>query len=167
MSSFDRAFEIVVMQLEGGERVTDDPMDSGGLTKYGISLAAYPALGRDGILGLTKTKAKSIYKADYWLAARCPDFPLLARLCVFDSAVNHGLLGGSKIVQKSLNKLGNSLAVDGVIGPRTLAAASKANAVDLVVMILEERLSLYRSLDSYPRFGKGWERRILRIGVET
>lgn len=167
MASFERAFEVVVMSLEGGARVSDDAADPGGLTKYGISLAAYPELGREGIMALTKTKAKSIYKKDYWLAARCPEFPLFSRLCVFDSSVNHGLFGGAKIVQRALNTLGNSLVVDGQIGPRTLGAAAKADSVQLVLAILEERQRFYRSLENYPRFGRGWERRILRIGIES
>jgi lysozyme family protein len=167
MASFTLSFEIVVMDLEGGAKISEDPEDSGGLTKFGISLSAYPSLGRDGILSLTKTKAKDIYKNDYWLAVRCPEFPLFSRLCVFDTSVNHGLLGGSKIVQRALNTLGNSLVVDGQVGPRTLAAAAKADPIQLVLAILEERQRFYRSLENYPRFGRGWERRILRIGIES
>ena len=47
----------LIIESEGGERITDDPRDPGGLTKYGISQRAYPRLDierltRDEVIAL-------------------------------------------------------------------------------------------------------------------
>lgn len=40
--NFDKAFNLTVMQFEGGSAQTDDKDDPGGLTKYGISKGLIP-----------------------------------------------------------------------------------------------------------------------------
>lgn len=60
MASFDIAVKQLLAQ-EGG--LVNNPADSGGITKYGISKAAYPALD---IASLTQEQAIAIYQRDYW-----------------------------------------------------------------------------------------------------
>lgn len=93
MSSFERAFEIVI-GAEGG--YSNDIHDPGGETKYGISKRAYPNLD---IANLTLAQAEDIYRRDYWQAAGCDhiDDPELAIL-VFDCAVNQGVSKARQIL---------------------------------------------------------------------
>ncbi len=60
MSDFDTAVTKTLIH-EGGSRVTDDPDDRGGLTRYGISQRSYPDLD---IRNLTEDQAKEVYKRD-------------------------------------------------------------------------------------------------------
>lgn len=71
---------------EGG--FVNDPKDSGGMTKYGISKRAYPNLD---IANLTKEQAKEIYKNDYWKASAAHRYNWPMCLAVFDAAVNVGV----------------------------------------------------------------------------
>ena len=57
---FDQAIE-VILKHEGG--YANNPNDSGGETKYGISKRSYPELN---IRGLTRDYAKKIYEQDFW-----------------------------------------------------------------------------------------------------
>ena len=47
-----------VLKREGGEKITKDPSDPGGTTKYGISQRAFPDLD---IEALNEQQAKQIY----------------------------------------------------------------------------------------------------------
>jgi hypothetical protein len=68
-------------------KVTHDPNDPGGTTKYGISRRAHPTVD---IENLTLEQATSIYQKEYWdLVAREVDDKL--DMASFDTAVNCGV----------------------------------------------------------------------------
>ncbi len=155
----------IVLDLEGGDRLVDHPRDPGGLTKYGISLRAYPKLGRQGIADLTEEQAITIYRTDYWDALGIDRLPPRLRLALFDAAVNCGRKAAAEILQKSLRMLGAKILIDGDIGPRTLASIKSHRESRVLVTFLLERLRFYRSLETYNVFGFGWERRIMEVAV--
>ena len=83
------AFEVAlnfVLKWEGG--YVNDPRDSGGETKFGISKKAYPNLD---IKNLTQQQAGEIYRSDYWEKAGCEGISTPLNLVVFDTAVNCGV----------------------------------------------------------------------------
>lgn len=112
--TFDECFEIV-MEIEGFGAIVNDAADNGGLTKWGISQAAYPHLSAAEIKAMTKVKAKAIYKTDYWDAIKATKLPNLVRLAAFDAAVNHGVSGTSKMLQRSANASGAKLTIGGIL----------------------------------------------------
>ena len=125
-------FAFVVEDLEGGDTVTNDPADPGGLTKWGISQRAHPALD---IANLTREQALDIYTRDYWHRCRCDELSLGAlgvALMVFDSAVNLGTGAAAKLLQRAVN-----VSVDGVLGPTTMAAARSMPARELIEALLD------------------------------
>jgi len=75
-----------VLGREGG--LVNNPADRGGLTKFGISQAAYPKLD---IANLTADQAAAIYKRDYWDAIKADQLPVPIREMAFDAAVNQGV----------------------------------------------------------------------------
>ena len=105
MNNFETA---VNLTLEKEGILSDHKDDAGGLTKYGISQAAYPGLD---IASLTKADAIAIYKRDYWDKAQCEEIPYPLDIMLFDTAVNHGVTKAVKILQESLG-----ITADGVIG---------------------------------------------------
>lgn len=127
-------------------------------TKWGISAASYPQLD---IQGLAWRDALEIYRRDYWQRAGCDNMPPRVAVAVFDMAVNHGVSNAVKMLQEVVGT-----TKDGIIGPRTLAAVRSANQEDLVVDLLRVRLDFYRGLKTYPRYGKGWQRRVLKLCME-
>lgn len=163
---FDQAFQIVATH-EGRSKIAENSKDPGGLTKWGISLRSHPELGRAGILALTEDKARAIYRADYWDRIRAEDMPELIRLPAFDSGVNLGTNQFALHLQRSLCEAGFPVATDGKIGPQTLRALSRSDPLETATLVLWRRLNFYRSLSTYNEFGKGWDRRVLKVALQS
>jgi len=131
----DIAREIVAR--EGG--FVDDPDDPGGATKYGITLGTLQRLGldldHDGKIGIgdvrqmTPEKAAEIYVTHYFEAPGLGALPEAVQASVFDMQVNAGKQA-IRILQQLLNRMGQSVTVDGALGPQTLAAAQAASSPD-------------------------------------
>lgn len=117
--------------------LVDDPADPGGLTKYGISQRTYPKLD---IRNLTLEQAREIYQRDYWEAAGCDLItnPVLAIL-VFDAAVN--------------------------------MSVERAQRLEIThpdpIEFQAERALYYAHLSTFPRFGRGWMRRLFRVLLQS
>lgn len=146
-----------VLRLEGG--YVDDPRDAGGETKFGVTRAALSAaLGRpagaDEVADLTPEAAAGIYERLYWSVMRCADLPAGVDLLAFDMAVNMGLGAAARLLQAALG-----VAADGVVGPRTIAAAASAPAAEVIRDASDLRRQRYRSLAGFAAFGRGWLRR--------
>jgi lysozyme family protein len=166
--TFDEIMSIILhRRIEGGDQIVENPRDPGGLTKWGISLRANPELGRDGIINLTKEKALKIYRKNYWQPASITKYPSMLRLAIMDGSVNHGVRRHNEIVQQAANSLGSKLVVDGLVGPKTLAAIKGFDKVDFLVALLETRMRVYQQSDNFDEFGRGWIRRLLLIAIQT
>lgn len=119
-----------IIRIEGG--YINDPSDSGGETKYGITKGVARLYGYTGpIKNLSKETAFEIYSKRYWDALH---LDAVEDICPFiaeelaDTGVNMGVGRAAEFLQRSLNVLNNGgahypdLKVDGDLGPRTLAA---------------------------------------------
>ena len=157
----------IVLELEGGGRLALHAKDPGGLTKFGISLKAYPQLGRSGISDLTEEEAIAIYRRDYWNVLRVDRLPPRLRLALFDTAVNCGTKAAVEILQRALRLLGAQVAVDGDLGPLTFGAIISYPTDRVLIHVLLERQRFYRNLGAYSVFGLGWEKRILRVAISA
>lgn len=127
---FLRAVE-VVLDHEGG--YVNDPRDPGGETNWGISKRAYPNLD---IANLTRADAIAIYYKDFWQRynyAQLQDDIVATKL--LDMAVNMGPATAHRLLQEALVFLGHPVAVDGIIGPQTIAAANKADPKRLLQVL--------------------------------
>ena len=152
MDRFDYCMT-VLLENEGG--YVDDKLDPGGETKYGISKRSYP---REDIKNLSKVRAGEIYKKDYWLPIKANRLPKGVDLCVFDMAVNAGINRASRILQECI-----FTPVDGVIGEKTIIASQAEVRADLIKNYTNRRISFYKSLMSYDRFGDGWVKRAIKV----
>jgi lysozyme family protein len=115
-----------VIKAEGG--YVNDPRDPGGETIYGITIGTARANGYAGKMrDMPRATAFEIYRARYVIA---PGFGLVANLSalvaaeVVDTGVNMGPPVAGRFLQRALNGLvdGVTLAVDGNVGPQTIAA---------------------------------------------
>jgi lysozyme family protein len=128
----DIAKEIV--GREGG--FVDDPYDPGGATNYGVTIHTLRRLGldidRDGdvdvddVRALSRDQAVQIFIEHYHDRPRIARLPDTLRASVFDMYVNAGA-NAVKILQRLLREMGETVDVDGVIGPQTAAAAARAS----------------------------------------
>lgn len=146
-------FDDVFARLYGHEGdLSEDEHDPGGVTKYGISQRAYPDLD---IRNLTIDQAKAIYLRDYWYPLAAHRLPASIRFDLFDMGVNSGLHQAKLTLQHALG-----VVPDGVIGPKTLAAAQAMDPERLVARFAGWRLDFLNDLPKWPRYARGWTQRI-------
>ncbi len=145
-----------VLRMEG--EYTLDPKDPGGETKWGISKKSYPSLD---ILNLTVEQAKEIYQRDFWAACSCDDLPTVFACVVFDTAVNQGTTKAKRILQMTLG-----VDVDGIIGPKTIAAAAKADprlAKKFLAYRMAEYIRTITKNNDLMAFAVNWSYRVLSL----
>ena len=126
---FLAAFQEIVMK-EGG--YVDDPFDSGGKTRYGITERVARAHGYKGAMRkLSLQTAERIYKAAYWHPLELGEISLIdanVAFKLFDIAVNMGTHRAGVFLQRCLNVFNDrerhykDIAEDGAVGPKTIAA---------------------------------------------
>ena len=102
-----------IIRREGGSKETNDPSDSGGRTKWGISERANPDLWKDG--PPTYEQARARYAERYVLPFEGISDPLL-----LNQLVDWGVISGPQTVIRILQQLVGA-ETDGVLGPRTVA----------------------------------------------
>ena len=120
-----------ILRVEG-DTYTNDPADSGGETRWGVTVAEARVSGYKGdMVDLPREVAFSIYVTRYWGAVRGDDLEALSSGVaaeVVDTGVNTGVVRAGMFLQRVLNVLNRSeklytdLVVDGKIGPATIAA---------------------------------------------
>ena len=138
---------------------SDHAADPGGKTMYGITEAVAREVGyRGDMRELPLELAKRIYKDRYWDTVKAEQLPPAVRYVVFDAAVNSGPGQAAKWLQRALG-----VADDGVIGPKTLAAANAANPDALKMRMLGQRLKFMTNLPNWEPFSRGWSRRIASL----
>jgi lysozyme family protein len=126
---FNIAYEAVLGKEAG---YSNDPRDSGGATKYGITEAVARAFGYAGpmrLMGLDQ--AKAIYRSRYWDALLLDQVAAVVPAVageLFDTAVNLGTKQAATFLQRVLNALNQEatwypdVTVDGRLGSMSLAA---------------------------------------------
>ena len=151
--NFDTAFALLLGH-EGD--FSDHVKDPGGKTRFGITEAVAREAGYIGNMReLPVDLAKRIYLERYWRPIRADDLPPGIRYVMFDGAVNSGPAQATLWLQRSL-----AVQADGIIGPKTLAAAYAHPAENLRLGILAQRLRFMTGLANWPAFSRGWARRI-------
>ena len=99
-------------------------------------------------------EVRDIYRERYWDACRCDSLPAPLDWLVFDAAVNQGVQAAGKMLQGAVG-----VAVDGKIGPATVAAAKRADA-EAPARFMTLRAMRYASSPGWVRYGAGWVKRL-------
>ena len=158
LKTFDEIIE-QVLEHEGG--YVDDPTDSGGETKYGISKRAYPD---EDIKALTVERAKELYKRDYWDRFKCGQLPDRIRHIYFDMCVNMGGGRATKILQEACNsKNSYKIDVDGGIGKNTIKASANLEDFRLRAYRVMFYAELVMKKPEQMKFWVGWFRRSCEV----
>jgi lysozyme family protein len=162
--NFDRSLKMMLAH-EGG--YVCNPRDPGGMTNLGVTKATWEAyvdhdVTESEMRALTAAKVAPLYKTRYWDAVRGDELPSGVDYAMFDFAVNSGPVRAIRTLQSSL-----AVTSDGMIGPRTLKAASMS-APDVVIdNLCRERVDFLARLSTYKTFGRGWIRRVNEVEVQA
>ena len=122
-----------IVAREGG--FVNDRNDPGAATNRGVTLATMRRLGldltRDGrvteadVRALTVAQAIDIFIEHFYRAPRVAELPVALQASVFDMYVNAGA-NAVRLLQRLIRDMRIEIDVDGVIGPKTIAAAHAA-----------------------------------------
>lgn len=151
--NFDDAFTRL-LSSEGG--YSNNPADPGGATNWGVTQAVARANGYAGDMrDFTQDAAKVIYRRLYWGAVQADALPEAVRFDAFDGAVNSGVGQSVRWLQRAVG-----VDADGVMGPKTLAAAATLAGGVVSARYNGQRLLFMTGLKGWPVFSGGWARRI-------
>lgn len=137
----------IAMKHHGG--FINHKPEKGGPTKFGVSQKTYSQyLGRGASLqevkDMTEDAAREIYERAYLTGPRISLLQKPLRIVMLDMAIQHGPMTANKMLQRVLNQAGfGPITLDGVLGPRTRDAVSKAQREMGKVLqnaLVEERL---------------------------
>lgn len=124
--TFEFAFNYLIKNE--GTQFVNDPADSGGATKFGITQAHYAVFSGLGVSthdmeALTIEDAKKFYFAEYWQFLKLDKLvsPVVAT-CIFDSSVLYGVIPAGMMAQRAANFCGADLKADGILGSKSIAA---------------------------------------------
>jgi lysozyme family protein len=180
--NFDYALKLV-LSVEGNQ-FTNRLNDMGGPTRLGITLNTlkdarrdfdYGDFDHDGDVDIddvrlldTPEEAALVYRKLFWEKIYGDELPAGLDYLMFDSAVNHGPRNAGIFLQRAINRLKRpEVAVDGFIGPKTVAAALSMSAPGLARDVIRERDIFYHKIVSrHPEQQenfRGWMNRLAKV----
>jgi secretion activator protein, putative len=168
MANIDKLIPHII-KWEGGSKYTNDPLDRGGATKYGITLntliSNHYDVNKDGNVDINDVKSlqlddfKVILKKQYWDRWKADDITnqSVANLLVdwtWGSGVN-----GIKIPQRLLG-----VPADGKVGQKTINALNGANQRYIYNKVWQARKEFYMKIvannPSQKKWLNGWLNRL-------
>lgn len=148
-----------VIAREGGAKVTDDPLDRGGRTQFGISEASNPEAWKDG--KVTEQEARDIYEAKYLIL---PGFNKIHDSRLMGQVVDFAVLSGPQLATMTLQSI-LGIPRDGVFGPVAALKTNQADPVQLNNRLMVERVKMIGRIlardPSQLKYASGWLDRIL------
>lgn len=162
---FDAAFNYTLGN-EGG--YTNDAHDAGGPTNWGITihdLSRYygrPATAAE-VQNMSQDLAKAIYQHWYWNVLNLDSVKSQGvAMAMFDQGVLRGTSAIARVTQSLTQQV-----VDGIIGPKTLAAIN-AHDPRLLIQQIEAQAeqAFYTIVNAHPdqkKFLRGWLNRAKRL----
>lgn len=163
---------------EGYGKFTNNPLDTGGSTMSGVTLATYRAYRKkkgyasttvDDLKAMTYAEWYEIFKSGYWDKCRADEIRSQSVAnAIVDWAYNSGPATAARKVQAILaDATTPPVKIDGVIGPKTIAAINAADPRQLFTRIQQSRTAyveaIVRNKPSQAMFLAGWKNRINSI----
>jgi lysozyme family protein len=162
--NFQRALSLV-LKHEGG--FVDHPRDPGGATNKGVTIGTFRRYVKTNgtvadLKAITNEQVALVYRRHYWNAVKADELPSGVDYAVFDFAVNSGPGRAARYLQACIGA-----AVDGAIGPQTIAACRQLPADQIIENLCDDRMDFLRALKTWKTFGKGWTNRVTGVRKEA
>ena len=156
--SFETAVALTI-GFEGNGRISRDPNDPGGVTRWGIAQRWHPGID---VEKLTRAGAVEILFADYWAPLRGHELPWPLAAVAFDHAVHSGAPDAAEALQRTIGA-----KPDGRVGPLSLRAAWGAwgRSAELTLEALLRRRIVELIEEARPDYLAGWMGRCSTLGI--
>ena len=158
MNDFKECLDLVLKSEGGWTGINGLAGDSGGETNLGVTKAVWEEWVGHPVAtmkNLTKDLVAPLYEQRYWRPCYGEVLPRGVDLLSFSMAVNAGPGRSVKLLQQSIG-----CVPDGVIGPATRSLICASNPATLISKFSETRREYYKSLKTFPIFGRGWLSRV-------
>lgn len=179
LTKFDIAFNYLILKDEGS-KYSNNPHDSGGPTKWGITKKTYETffnkkVENSEIEEMPAFVAKQIYTAVYWLPLSCDKISDDAFSCaIYDSGVLYGVGTIGLLTQKALLSCGVAIKLDGKFGDKSASllneflVGSVHDARNLLMgavhgLLLKHIDEIISKHPEDEEFRNGWTRRADRL----
>jgi hypothetical protein len=144
-----------------GTKYVNDPADSGGPTKYGITWRTLSAwrgtpCWEEEVKALTRTEAEEIYRKEYYFGPSIDTLPEAIQSHCLDISCNSGPQTAIMLLQETLNTFGAGIRVDGIVGQATRAAIEKYDLKEVNNSLVDRRKAYYHSLVASKPKNKKW-----------
>jgi lysozyme family protein len=177
-SSAFRQYVTFLLRWEG--KTSKDPQDSASScapfagayhTNKGVTYCTFKEIAAAlGVVPVTYERFLALSDSDvskfvyeYYRSVRGQDLPDIMAISLTEVAWGSGSVRAIKTLQGALNRLGNTLTVDGVLGSQTLAAVKRANVNKLYDEFWKVRkewlLELTKNPD-YDQYRTNWITRV-------
>lgn len=168
MANIDNLIQHII-KWEGGNRFTNDPLDRGGATKYGIALNTLKSnhydINHDGKVNVDDVKSlqlddfKHILKVHYWDRWKAD---MIVNQSIANLVVDWLWGSGKYAIIYPQRLLG--VPADGIVGMKTINALNGTNQKDIYNKVWEARKKFYynivKSNPSQAKWLKGWLNRL-------
>ena len=145
----------------GSGVITNDPLDTGGRTQWGISEKANPEVWADGVL--TEQERRDTYLKKY---VKGPKFDLIPDANLMAQLIDFGVNSGPGVATMKLQGI-LGVKVDGDLGPKTLEALTKHDSREINNLLMAERIKMIgRIVQKNPsqiKWLSGWLSRALEF----
>lgn len=157
-----------ILKWEGG--FVNDPVDKGGATNMGVTIGTWRSVGydKDGdgdidvddLRRLTKEDViERVLRPHYWNRWRADE---INNQSVANILVDWVWASGAHGIRRPQRILG--VTVDGIVGPKTIAAVNSMDQMELHFRIKNDRIRFINEIckanPSQERFRRGWLNRI-------
>ena len=168
MANIDKLIPHII-KWEGGSKFTNDPLDRGGATKYGITLNTLQSIhydiNHDGKVNVDDVKSlqlddfKHILKSQYWDRWKADD---IVNQSIANLLVDWTWGSGKWAITISQSLLG--VPADGVVGMKTINALNGTNQKDIYNKVWQARKEFYEKIvknnPSQSKWLRGWLNRL-------
>lgn len=129
-----------------GRKLTRDPQDKGGPTKFGLTEKLAKKYGIKNIATVTQEEAQRVFILEFWN----PKLNYLdddrVAIKVFELGVHAGPTKPVMILQLALGDVGFDVEPDGKLGPLTTKAANTADQEALLKAFCNRQEKFYRAI---------------------
>ena len=149
MADFQICFNWMLPHEAGTPPSYEITNDNKGQVIAGVNSLAWPAdfADIDALpIGQRPAAVQSFYERRFWSPSCDQVTSDNIAAYLLDSRVNQGPITGVRILQKAVNACGIGLAVDGALGPNTLAAVNSVDPLALLRAFQDAREAAYRKI---------------------